>query len=252
MHQETITYKDNNEELVGQLFYSENISGQAPAILLYPAFEGVSEFATDYGKSLAELGYVVFVADIYGGGKTADTIDGCFALITPFLEDRSLVRRRSQLAYDVLLQQTIIDKNNIGAIGFCFGGMCALELARGGADIKAVVPVHAVLQKSDLSNAIQCKHFLVLHGYLDPQVPPELLESFAREMQEADVDDWSFLFFGTGKHSFTDVKTGTFDAKKEIEMGREYNKTAAERTFRYAADYFAELLSARAAHRTQA
>ena len=84
--------------------------------------------------------------------------------------------------------------------------------------------------------------FLILHGYQDPQIPPDNLNNFAEEMTKAGVTDWVFSFFGTAKHSFTDPKTGSFDAAKEVEMGREYHQLAAQRTFRYATDFLLEKL----------
>ncbi|MDF3054179.1 MAG: dienelactone hydrolase-related enzyme [Gammaproteobacteria bacterium] len=242
MKQHTIYYADENQPLVGQLFFDETTVEKKPGIIVFPAFEGLSEFALDYAKNIAAQGYVALAADIYGDGKTSETIDGCFSLITPFLKDRALVRRRAGLAFDLLTSQEIVDPEKIGAIGFCFGGMCALEVARSGANIKAIVSAHGILTKSDIPNESINGSLLILHGYQDPQVPPEALAPFAREMSAENVADWRFLFFGQGKHSFTDPKTGTFDSEQEAEMGREYNQIAANATWRYAIDFFEEKL----------
>lgn len=242
MKNETIEYLDGQQKLLGELFYDPTVTEQKPAIILFHAFEGRGSFTLDYANKLAEKGYVVFAADMYGDGKVADTIEGCFNLISPFLKDRNLTRRRAVLAYEAAIKQQSINKNKIGAMGFCFGGMCALELARSGADLKAAITAHGVLAKSDLETKPIKAKVLVLHGYKDPQVPPQQLQSFAEEMEQAKVDDWTFTFFGNAKHSFTDPKSGTYDAKKEKEMGREYNKIAAERSFRYAVDFFNEQL----------
>lgn len=239
MKTETVEYFDDKQKLVGKLIYQEQANAQ-PAIILFHAFEGRGDFALDYAIMLAEKGYVVFAADMYGNAETANTIEGCFKLITPFLQDRNLVRKRALLAYNTLLQHKQVDKNKIGAIGFCFGGMCALELTRSGTNLQACVSIHGVLAKSDLPTHPIKSKILVLHGYEDPQVPPEQLQHFAQEMQAAHVDDWTFVFFGHAKHSFTDIKTGTFDSAKEKEMGREYNKIAAERSFQYANAFFKE------------
>lgn len=242
MKQTAVNYSDGNQTLAGQLFFDESIQEPQAGVVVFPAFEGLSAFALDYAKNIAAQGYVALAADMYGDGQTSDTIEGCFSLIAPFLQDRALVRRRACLAFDVLSKHKKVDTKKIGAIGFCFGGMCALEVARSGADIKAVVSAHGVLPKSDLSNEKFHASILVLHGYQDPQVPPESLTPFAEEMEKGNVEDWRFMFFGRGKHSFTDPKTGTFDAKKEMDMGREYNPIAAEATWRYAIDFFQEKL----------
>ena len=146
------------------------------------------------------------------------------------------------MAYEALLKQDGVNPNKIGAIGFCFGGMCVLELAREGVNLKAGVVMHGALAKSDLpTNAIQTK-LLFLHGYKDPQIPPQSLTDLASELENSGVKDWSFMFFGDAKHSFTDSKTGTFDPVKEKEMGREYSQIAASRSYRYAIDFFKEVL----------
>lgn len=210
--------------------------------MVFHAFEGQGEFTVDYAHKIAERGYAVFVVDMYGNGKVATTLEECSALYNPFFQDRSLARRRAVLAYEALLKQKNILTDKIGTVGFCFGGMCALELARSGANIKASVMIHSALKKSDLPTHPIKAHVLVLQGYEDPQVPPSCLESFGQEMNQAGVDDWTLAFFGHAKHSFSDPRTGTFDPVREKEMGREYNKTAADRAFRYAMDFFHEIL----------
>lgn len=240
MQSKVVEYFDGEQKLIGQFIGQEKPNQSA--IILFHAFEGRGEFTLDYANQLAAKGYAVFVADMYGDAKVANTIAGCFELIGPFLQDRNLVRRRAVLAYDTLLQQKNIDRNKIAAMGFCFGGMCALELARSGSEVQAVVTAHGVLAKSDLVTHPMKSKFLILHGYQDPQVPPTQLQSFAVEMETAGVQDWMFTFFGHAKHSFTDPKTGTFDPAKEKEMGREYSEVVATRAFRYAVDFFNETL----------
>jgi dienelactone hydrolase len=240
MHQQTIEYWHGKEKLIGELLFNEEISGKQPAVILYHAFEGRGEFTLEYAKRLAAQGFVVFVADMYGDAKVAHSIDDCFKLVTPFLQDRQLVRTRALLAYETLRQQLQVDSSRISAIGFCFGGMCVLELARSGADLWAGVTMHGVLAKSDLPTRPIKSKLLILHGYKDPQVPPVELGHFAEEMEAAGVKDWIFTFFGNARHSFTDPKTGTFDPEKEQAMGRQYHQLAAERSFRYALDFFQE------------
>ena len=245
MKQQSIEYTDRQDKLIGQLIYNDNDQKMEnrPTVIVFPAFEGLGEFAINYGHRLAEKGYVAFVADVYGEGKTADTIEDCMQLITPFLNDRALVRRRATLAFDTAVQLAPVNQNNIASIGFCFGGLCALELARAGTSIKATVTAHGVLQASDLPTEKMLGKFLILHGFKDPQVPPTELTGFAKEMEAAHVDDWTFIFFGNAMHSFTDIKTGTFDPAKEAQMGRAYHEIAAHRSFRYAIDLFNEVFS---------
>lgn len=242
MKPQRISYRDGEQELISQLFMPTS-GDKHPGILLFPAFEGLAEFTLNYAKRLAEHGFAVLAVDIYGGGKTADTIDGCFELIGPFLQDRALVRRRAELALTEFCQQPSIDQAKIGAAGFCFGGMCALELGRSGANIQAIVSMHGVLVKSELPTEIIKAKLLILHGFLDPQVPPQELFNFAEEMKAAQVHDWTFTFFGEAMHSYTDPKTGTFNPDQEKKMGRKYNAAAAGRSFHYTVDFFREQLT---------
>jgi len=242
MISKSIEYFDGDQKLIGELFCQKNLAEQNPGVIVFPAFEGRSNFALDYAKKLAEQGFVVLVADMYGDAKVTDTIEGCFELITPFLQDRNLVRRRSILAFQTLQQQEQVNKDKIGAIGFCFGGMCVLELARSGTNLQAGISVHGVLAKSNLPTEKIKGKILALHGYKDPQSAPDHLVKFAEEMDQAGVADWTFAYFGNAKHSFTDPKTGTFNSAKEKEMGREYNQIAAERSFEYASQFFNETL----------
>lgn len=242
MEHQSIAYYDGDQKLIGALIQNGASNTPQPAIIVFPAFEGRGAFALQYGERLAQLGYVVLVADMYGDAAVETTIDGCFARITPFLQDRALVRRRALLALQTLCDNSQVKQDCIGAVGFCFGGMCALEIARSGANLAAVVSAHGVLTQSNLPTQAITSKILVLHGYQDPQVPPTVLPDFAAEMQTAGVTDWTVTFFGGAQHSFTDPKTGTFDPQREREMGRAYHRIAAERTFRYTVDFFAEVL----------
>lgn len=242
MKHQTIEYYDGKQLLIGELIYNSNLAEPQSTVIVYPAFEGRGEFALQYGENLAQIGYNAFVADIYGEAQVAQTLEECIQLYMPFSKDRALVRRRAELAFLAIVENDRVNQNKIGAMGFCFGGMCALELARSGQNLGAVVTAHGMLEKSNLPTQTIKSKVLVLHGYKDPQAPPHLLNGFAEEMESAGVSDWTVTFFGGAKHSFTDPKTGTFDLEKELAMGREYHPIAAQRSFRYAADFFAEAI----------
>lgn len=244
MKSHAIAYFDQETKLIGKLFVEETAQHQKkPAIILFPAFEGHAHFILDYAEKLAKKGYVTFVADMYGEGVSSKKLEECIGFYMPFADNRTLTRRRAVLAYETLLKQPNVDVNKIGVIGFCFGGTCALELARSGADINACISVHGAFGKSDLPTKEIKSKILLLHGYQDPQVPPTLLPAFAAEMKEANVHDWMITYFGEAKHSFSDTATGSFDAVKEAEMGRAYDPIAAERSYRYAVDFFNETLN---------
>jgi dienelactone hydrolase len=238
MQYQTITYKDHDHVLKGAFYANKG----APLLILFPAFEGPSEFCHDYALRFHQLGYQVFIADIYGNACVAKDLDSCFALVTPFLNSRSSVRERSLKAFETVLSLDGVDPLKIGVFGFCFGGLCALELVRSGACVKAAASIHGLLKASSLPTHPIKSELLILHGFLDPQVPPADFFAFTDEMTRVKHSHWQFVFFGDAKHSFTDPKTGTFDPLKEKEMGRAYNKKAAERSFVSLKNFFEETL----------
>jgi dienelactone hydrolase len=235
-----LIYHDGDQQLLGKLFHPPCYQNTLPAIILFPAFEGLGAFALEYAEFLSTQGYIVLAADIYGDGQTSSTLTGCFDLIKPFLEDRSLVRRRARLAFDALSAQKNVNQTQIGAIGFCFGGQCMLELARSGAPLKAGVSAHGLLASSTLPSFQIQTNLLILHGFADPQVPPEHLLSFAQEMKKAQTPDWQLIAFSHAQHSFTDPKTGTLDPEREYSIGRVYDPLAATRAKHYAVNFFNE------------
>lgn len=232
-----IPYFDDTQKLIGTFFPNP----QKPTLILFPAFEGFSDFAKDYGKFLVEKGFQVFIADMYGDQFCGKTLKDCFSKVSPFLDDRSLVRKRASLAFETVKNLPSVNPNQIGTLGFCFGGMCSLELARSSADIKGCVTIHGILKKSHLDTYPIKSKLLICHGLMDPQVPFESLMEFAKEMEQALNTDFRFLIFGDAKHSFSDPKTGTFDPIQEKQMGRSYNPTAALETKKQLILFFNDL-----------
>ncbi|MBP9742531.1 MAG: dienelactone hydrolase family protein [Burkholderiales bacterium] len=242
MPQQSIEYSINSTKFIGELVYNGELNNTRSTIILYPAMDGRGEFCLDYAKNLANNNFVVFVADVYGEGKSTHNFALARSWLMPLLENRNLVRERAIGAYTTVSQLTWINPNKIGAIGFCLGGMCMLEVARNGTHLVAGVAVHGVLDKSDLITRPISTKLMILNGFKDPSSPPEKTEQFIQELTTANNHDWVFINFGNTKHAFSDPLTGTFDPKMEQEFGREYNELAASRSFRYAVDFFKETL----------
>jgi dienelactone hydrolase len=121
----------------------------------------------------------------------------------PFIEDRALLRRRLFGALDAARALDGVDSARIGAIGYCFGGLCVLELARSGADVRAVVSLHGMLHTTLPAAAGQVKaSVLVLHGHEDPLAPPADLRALEAELTAAQVD-WQVICYGHAAHAFT-------------------------------------------------
>ncbi|WP_213713266.1 dienelactone hydrolase family protein [Cedecea lapagei] len=221
----TITYQVENQTFESVLVYQENQSAARPGILIAPNWMGVSAGAVEQAKGIAAQGYVVLVADLYGQGKRPTNADEAGALMMG-VKDTPAEVGRMQAALDTLATQKIaaVDGSKLAVAGFCFGGHCALELARSGADIKAAVSFHGTLNTLKTHAAGEIKaSILVLDGAEDPLVPREQLSEFVSEMNAASVD-WQLVSYAGAVHSFTDPGAN-------VEGVAKYHPEVAKRAF---------------------
>ena len=203
MQTETLTYQADGLTMRSRLFFEPN-AGPRPGVLVFPEAFGLSPHATGRAERLAGLGYTALACDLHGEGRLVDGLDEALGLLKPLFADPSKTRARAGGGLDALLARPEVDQARIAAIGFCFGGSMALELARGGAALKAVVGFHSGLAtaapKTD-AKAIQAR-VLVCIGADDPMIPPEQRAGFEAEMREGGVD-WQMHLYGNTVHSFT-------------------------------------------------
>nr|WP_312507809.1 dienelactone hydrolase family protein [Pseudomonas luteola] len=235
-----IQYEIDGQPFEGQLVYDADQPQTRPAVLLSPNWMGVSQGAIDLAKRLAsEDGLVYFIVDFYGQKVRPANADEALAAMMPIRNDRALLRKRLQSAYQALVAQAgtvAIDTKHIAAIGFCFGGCAALELAREGAELAAVVTFHANLDTPNPEDARNIKApVLVLHGAADPLVPSEQISAFEAEMTAANVD-WQVISYGNAVHSFTDPEANN-PGKQQ------YNPVVAKRAFLAMHNLFDEIMS---------
>jgi len=168
---QTIDYKIGNSEFEGYLAYDAGRGKQA-AVVIYPAWTGISDNEREHAQRLAELGYVAFVADTYGKGIHPKPPKEAGAESSKYMNDRDLYRQHARAALEQLANLPAVDTSRIAAIGYCFGGTGALELARSGANVKAVVVFHADLTSPTPEDDKRIKgRVLALHGADDPIVP---------------------------------------------------------------------------------
>jgi dienelactone hydrolase len=163
--------------------------------------EGRSEAQVDFAKKLAEWGYVGFAADLYG--KVAGTnSDECQKLMTAFMQNRIMLQDRLLHVVEVVKGLPEVEADRTAAIGFCFGGLCALDLARTGVDVRGVVSFHGVLSPpgNTAGNKIEAK-VIVFHGWEDPFAPPQDLVALGRERSDGDAD-WQIHAYGKTIHAF--------------------------------------------------
>jgi len=150
MQQQLIKYYDNTQtELHGHLYYTQQNSQKAAAVIVVHDWSGCNEFAKQQAQKLAAHGYVGFAIDMYGEGSTAESLEEKKALMQPLLSDRALLQQRIQAAVQTLKEQPGVDSQHIAAIGFCFGGLCVLDLARTTHDIQGVASFHGLLGAPD-------------------------------------------------------------------------------------------------------
>lgn len=165
---------------------------------------GLGRQARDRASALAKLGYVALATDMYGDGTFFRDPREVGALFAPLQDTPGKLRSRVVAWYDALKAQPGVDKGRIAAIGFCFGGQCVLELARSGADVKAVVSYHGLLQTAMPAKPGTVKARVAVYtGEKDPYVPREYVDAFRSEMLAADAH-WQLTVFGDAYHSFTD------------------------------------------------
>lgn len=203
---ESLVYQVAGKAYESRLVFDADISSPRPGLVMAPNWMGISEGAERIAQAVASQGYVVLLADLYGQGVRPTNADEALAAMMPLKNDRGQLRTLMNEALSQLQSQSsaTVDTANLAAFGFCFGGCCALDLARTGAPLKAAVSFHGTLDATDPAEAKNIKgSVLVLHGEADPLVPREQLPAFVDEMNAAGVD-WQLVSYGGAYHSFTD------------------------------------------------
>lgn len=230
----TVNYGTAEAPLEGFLAYDDITREPRPGILVVHEWWGLNDYIRGRAVQLAKLGYVAFAADIYGKGVRAATQEQARQLSGKFSKDRKLLRARAQSGLDELLKSPLADKSRTAAIGYCFGGMTVLELARSGAPLKAVVSFHGTLDTPNPQDARNIKgSVLALSGADDPFVPAKQREAFIGEMQKARGVDWQMYIYGNTVHGFTNPANGTDPSK-----GVAYNPLSDRRSWQAMQDLF--------------
>ncbi len=212
-----------------------SVGGARPAVLIAHAWAGRSDFEVDKAKAIAKLGYTGIAIDLYGKGVLGTSADENQALMTPFMEDRAMLQARLLQIIDIVKTRPEIDATKIAAIGFCFGGLCVLDIARAGADINGVVSFHGLLSAPENTRGknISAK-VLTLHGWNDPMAPPAHVDAFSKEMTDAKAD-WQLHAYGGVMHSFTNP------AADDPGFGTVYNAGADRRSWAAMKDFLSEI-----------
>ena len=235
---ESLVYHLSGKAFESRLVYEPGALGR-PGLVMAPNWMGIGEGAERIAKEVAEKGYVVLIADLYGQSVRPSNADEAGVAMMPLKNDRALLRKRMQAAFEQLQQQgeAAVDTSKLAVFGFCFGGCCALDLARTGAPVKAAVSFHGTLDSPNPADAQNIKgSVLVLHGASDPLVPKEQLPAFEDEMNAAKVDG-QLLSYGGAVHSFTSPVAN-------VPGRNEYHPVVAARAFKAMNELFDERFAA--------
>ncbi len=232
-----LNYNDDDTICKGIYYSPENNTGALPVVLVIHAWDGLAQEAKNKAAKLAESGYIAFAIDVYGEGKTLTDMADLGPTIEPFMTDRNVMLKRLRAAVDAAKTIAGADSSKIAAMGYCFGGLCALDLARGGhGDIQGVVSFHGALLTNGINtpDTLTAK-VLAIHGHDDPLVPTETVAAFTQEMTDKKAD-WQFVSYGHTVHAFTRP-----DAN-EPERGILYDAKADRRSWQGMLNFFEEIL----------
>lgn len=238
IHTQTIEYRDGDTVLEGYLAYDGKKAAKRPGILVVHEWTGINPYIESRVKKLAELGYTAFAADIYGKGVRPADAAAASKTSSLYKNDRALLRRRVRLGLEQLKKQKTVDTAKTAAIGYCFGGMAVLELARSGADVRGTVTFHGALDTPTPADAKNIKgKVLALHGADDRFVTPADVKAFEDEMRSAGVD-WELVKYSKAVHAFTNPNAGDDPAK-----GIAYNAEADRRSWIAMQDFLREIFN---------
>jgi dienelactone hydrolase len=239
MHTEVVTYEADSLSMRGHL-YVDGGGYRRPGVLVFPEAFGLSQHAKAQAERLARIGYVSLACDLHGEGQLMSDREAALQIIKELRNNPVRIRARANGGLQVLRVRPEIDSSRIAAIGYCFGGTMALELARGGSDILGVVGFHSGLATVAPQDARSIKgKVLVCIGADDPSIPADQRIAFEKEMRDGGVD-WQMHIYGGVVHSFTNP---TADELGRPDLAR-YDAKAAARSWAEMRSFFEEIFGA--------
>jgi dienelactone hydrolase len=237
---EPVEYKSGGVTMKGYLAYDENIKGKRPGVLVVHEWWGLNDYARTRARMLAELGYTALAVDMYGEGKQATHPDDAAKFSSETMKNFDTAKARFEAAEAFLKKQGTVDPTRIAAIGYCFGGGVVLNMARQGADLKAVASFHGnlVAVKPARPGEVKAK-IRVYNGEDDKFTPKEVIDAFKKEMRDANVD-FQFINYPGAVHSFTNPASTELGKKFNLPLA--YNADADKQSWEDMKKFFAEVL----------
>jgi dienelactone hydrolase len=223
---EAIVYEQNAILFEGYAAIPQTEAGKRPCVLLTHDWSGLNDPIKRLAERYAGLGYICFALDVYGKGVRGDPLGDNSYLMNPLMDDRALLLNRLMAGFEAASWVPNVDDTRMGVVGYCFGGLCALDLARAvPPNLKAAVSFHGGLQPPGLDHQRRIEaSILLLHGWEDPVVPTSDVLSIASELTAAGAD-WQLHAYGHAHHAFT------FEGAKFPERGVVYDRRADERSW---------------------
>ncbi len=220
----TVEYSSEGVTMKGYMAYDDAKKDKRPGILVVHEWWGLNDYAKRRARMLAGLGYTALALDMYGEAKQAAHPDDAKKFSSELMKTFDVAKARFEAGMELLKQQDTVDPDRIAAIGYCFGGGVVLNMARQGADLKAVVSFHGMLSAVKPAEAGQVKaKLLVLNGAKDPFIPAAQIEAFKKEMTDANVD-YKFINYPGAVHAFTNKDATAYG--KKFKMPLKYNAAA--------------------------
>jgi len=203
MRTEPFEYRDGSTVCEGAVALPAS-AGKQPCVLIAHQWAGIGDLERSKAEAFAKLGYVGIAIDTYGRGVRGDMMSDNSALMAPFLADRAMLKARLMAAIAAARAHPSVDPARVAMIGYCFGGLCALDVARSGTDqVRGVVSLHGIFSPPNLgAQASIMAKVLVLHGWDDPYAKPDDVLALAKELSAAKAD-WQLHAYGHALHAFT-------------------------------------------------
>lgn len=219
-----VSYEANGTKLKGFIAWDDAVKGKRPGVLVVHEWWGLNDYARKRARMLAEQGYTALALDMYGHGKQAHHPDDAMKFSSEVSKNEALAKARFEAALALLKQQKTVDADNIGAIGYCFGGSVVLNMARIGEPLKVVESFHGGLKTAHPAEPgmVQAR-IASFTGEADPFIPAEDVAAFRQEMDKAGVNYQAVTYPGA-MHSFTSPEADKYG--KEFKLPMAYNEAA--------------------------
>ena len=234
-----VEYKAGNVPCKGFIAYDDATQEKRPAVIVVHEWWGTSDHAREIARKLAQNGYVGFALDMYGEGKQADNPQTASQMSGEIGKNPALLRERFNAARDYVVKQSSVDAGRVAAMGYCFGGMVTLQIARMGEDLRGVVSFHGILPSGAVEPGKIKAKVLVLNGADDPFVPKEQVEGFEKDMKAAGAD-LRVINYPGGKHAFTNP--AATERGKKFNLPLEYNAEIDKKSWDEAKAFLSNVL----------